>query len=456
MKIKLTIAFQLISLLSFANINLPNIFSNNMVLQQSSTVTFWGNAEPKESVEITPSWDTISYKTKADNAAKWKLEIRTPKAGGPYSITIKGYNQIEYTNVLIGEVWICSGQSNMDWKPSAGIDNATKEIATANYQNIRLFKVQHASTMYPQQNVNGSWSVCTPESMQDFSAIAYFFAETLQKHKDVPVGVINSSWGGSAIETWMPEATILNDSILALSAQKITKSEWSPNSPGSIYNAMIAPIVGYKVKGVLWYQGETNTANPDTYSQMLTTMITAWRDAWDEDLPFIFAQIAPFDYGDNTVGAEVQNQQRLVLRLFETAMIPTSDLVTDVKNIHPSHKRPVGERFAYAALVLAYGSNDYEYSGPLYRSRKMEKHKAWVYFDYADGLAFKNGDSSSFELAGRDRIFYPATAEIINGAVVVTCNQVKEPYYVRYAWSNTAQPKLVNKYNLPASVFSSE
>lgn len=299
-----------------ANVSLPAIFQDNMVIQQQSTLRIWGWGKPNEEIKITVGWDTLEYKTTTPNQAEWHIDIPTPKADNKtYTIQVQGYNLIEIKNIMLGEVWLCSGQSNMEWTARMGINNAQEEVQNANYPNIRLFNVTHRAATTPNYDIDGSWTICTPETMQDFSAAAYFFARETQKELGVPIGLINASWGGTPIEVWIPEANILNDSALLQASQKIEEMEWSPREPGRLYNAMIAPVTQFSIAGVIWYQGETNTANPETYHKMMEALINSWRNAWDKDLPFYYAQIAPFNYGEGTSGVELQNAQRKALAI---------------------------------------------------------------------------------------------------------------------------------------------
>ena len=438
-----------------ANVSLSSIFSSHMVLQQNATITIWGWGKPLEEVKVVADWDNTSYKTITTNQATWEVTLKTPKAGGPYNIKINGYNEIILQDVLIGEVWICSGQSNMEWTARMGIDNAEKEIAAANYPEIRFFSVVHRATNAPAYDVDGSWSKCSPETMIDFSAAAYFFARELQKELNVPIGIINASWGGTPAEVWTPEQSIGGSRFLAEAAEKLPEMSWCPREAGRVYNAMIAPITKFKMAGVIWYQGETNAANPEAYETLMSTLIESWRDAWDEDFPFYFAQIAPYVYGGES-GVLVQNAQRKTLRVENTGMVVTNDITADVNNIHPTNKQDVGKRFANLALSNTYNKVEIIASGPLYRSNKVIPGKIIVFFDYAQGLKSATKVIEGFEIAGTDGVFIPADAKIVNNTVEVSSKQLKSPVYVRYAWKNTAQPKLFNGAGLPTSCFTTK
>lgn len=451
----------LLVLLSMASvevfpISIPAFFSDNMVLQQNTEVKLWGWGKSQETVEVKVSWDTTVYKAVADNNAYWSVAVKTPKAGGPHSIVIKGYNTIKLNNVMTGEVWICSGQSNMEWAPAWGIDNAEEEIANANIPDIRFFSTDYRTAVYPQENVGGSWTECSPETMKNFSALAYFFAKQLrQEMGDIPIGLINSSWGGSPIEAWMTKESIVNDAFLKEGAALIGYMEWAPNEPGRAYNAMIAPFTRFKIAGALWYQGETNTGNPMYHEKMLSTLITAWRKEWGYDFPFYFAQIAPWQYEIPYQGAEVRDRQRRVLSLPQTGMVVTSD-ICDTTNIHPTNKQDAGKRLADIALVKHYKVKEAIVDGPLYAGHEVKASTIVVDFDNAEGLKCTEEDITYFELAGIDKIFHPAQARIQGTTVIVSSTEVKHPKYLRYAWFNTAVPNLVNVAGLPASCFATE
>ncbi|NDI98405.1 sialate O-acetylesterase [Flavobacterium sp. LaA7.5] len=443
---------------AMANITLPAFFADNMVLQRNTTIKIWGWANPKEEIKLTANWTKDTYTITGNNEAYWEIEIPTTNAGGPYTINIKGYNQITLNNVMLGEVWLCSGQSNMEWTPSAGIDNAEAEIAAANYPNIRLFTVGKMSSQYPQLDVKGNWQVCTPETMQYFSAVGYFFAKTLKDElKNVPIGIINSSWGATAAEVWMPAAYIAKDPVLTEAATKIpAESEWCPVKPGYTYNAMIYPLVGYKLAGVLWYQGETNTGS-SVYNKTLGGLINAWREAWQDNFPFYYVQIAPFNYeGGSYQGVNMRDaQRRLLNESTNTGMVVISDVST-TDDIHPRNKKPVGERLANLALSEHYKIDKGIVNSPLFKNAEIAGKKITVHFNYADGLYCKSKTSALFEVAGEDGVFYPATAKIKGNTVIVTSKKVNKPAQVRYAWHNTAQADIFNKANLPASSFTAQ
>lgn len=437
---------------SFPNVSLPSVFSDNMVLQRNAEVKIWGWAKPAEEVKIKTSWSDEEISVKADSNGTWELMVNTNAAQGPQEVTISGYNEVILKNVLLGEVWLVSGQSNMEWSAAAGIDNAEEAIAGADNPSIRFFQVEHRSANDPQQDLKGLWVSSTPETMKHFSAVAYFFGKKLNEELDVPIGLINSSWGGTPAEVWMPKETIENDSELKEAASLLPQEQWGPRLPGKLYNAMIAPLISFKLAGVLWYQGESNGYNADYYEKIFSTLISSWRNKWDEEFPFFFAQIAPFDYGEGDSGVKVRNAQRRVLALPKTAMVVTSD-IGNVKDIHPRNKLDVGLRFANLALAEVYEQNVKAHS-PLFDKVEKQKNKLVVLFTNAEGLKINNNDpDSQFEIAGEDKIFHPASAQIKDTAVQLQAKAVKDPKYVRFSWGNMASSNVFNAAGLPASSF---
>lgn len=441
---------------SLEAVNLPAVFSNHMVLQQNAQPLIWGWGKPGEEITVTGGWNHQALTTKVNNLGQWQLKLPTPVAGGPYTLTVSGYNTIELKDVLIGEVWLVSGQSNMEWTPRMGIDNAEQEVQQANYPNIRFFNVVHRSADSPQLDVGGNWAAVSPKTALDNSAVAYFFARALQQELQVPVGIINSSWGGTPAEAWMPPQPIADNPLLSKAAATLQEVPWGPVKPGKIYHAMVAPLVPFQLAGVLWYQGESNTANAHTYSALLSTLITSWREKWGYEFPFYFAQIAPFEYGRPMEGVVVRDEQRQTLRVPKTGMVVTSD-IGNISDIHPRNKQDVGKRFAHLALHQRYGKTHFPTSGPLYRHMKIEGNKIRLYFDHADdGLVSTEKELGYFEIAGADKQFVPAKAKIEGNTIVVRARDVKDPVAVRFAWRNTAEPKLFNKAGLPASAFRTD
>ncbi len=633
-----------------ADVKLPAQFSDHMVLQQKEAAPVWGWAEPGEKVKVTASWGK-SASTKADSQGKWKVKLRTPKAGGPYTLTIDGNNKITIKDVLIGEVWICSGQSNMEMGIGV-VNNAAEEIAAANYPNIRLFDVDHATSLVPLNDVKGNWVRCTPETVANhgswggFSAAAYFFGRKLHTELDVPIGLIATNWGGTVSEAWtspkalkpfkyftrtlenihylihdkdklleryesdivewekeltaadegsrknwqaqnfddsnwkdmvqpqkwsesdtelknfdgivwfrldvdlpasmagrdlemhlgpiddsdsvwlngkhivttldswyiprvytipasalkqgknaiavriidtagdggfdsvnpedmrigLPGANVSDCVSLAVSWKyKISRCEDIPNTPKSgldynmntptvLYNAMLSPLIPYRIAGAIWYQGESNRYDPILYRDIFPAMITNWRHDWGQGkFPFYFVQIAPFQYFDsNSSGALRETQSMTLKKLDNVGMAVTMD-IGEERDIHPKDKLNVGERLARLALAKTYKHKKLTYSGPLYKSMKVKGDKAILSFDYVcNGLVAKDGPLTDFVIAGEDKIFVNATAVIDGDKVVVSSPEVSIPVAVRYGWAEWCQPNLFNADGLPASSFRTD
>lgn len=455
MKIKLLLPLLLTSNAIFANITLPSFFSDNMVLQRNATIKIWGWANPNEAIELQTGWDNKTYTVKTGNQATWELLVATPQAGGPYDITLKGYNAVSIKNVLIGEVWLCSGQSNMEMAASWGIKDGEEEVKKANFPNIRLLLIQKSTALTPQNNVRVEWTECTPETMKNFSAAAYFFARRLQEElKGIPIGLIESAWGGTPAEVWIPETAVQSDPIVMEAASKLQSFEWGPREPGRAFNSMIAPVVGFKIAGVIWYQGESNVGSR-IYEQTFATLITSWRNLWAADFPFYFVQIAPYTDAGAYDGAIIRDAQRRTLQLPKTAMVVTSDISTP-DDIHPKDKKTVGIRLANLALANIYKTNSNLVNGPLFQKIQADKNTVTVFFDHADGLFFKDKNNKQFEVAGTNGEFFPAIATIKNNTIVLKSAHVKQPTKVRFAWKSGIQSALFNKAGLPASSFITE
>lgn len=442
---------------AWAKVRLPNIIGSHMVLQQKSKVKLWGWAAASESITIKTTWDTTTYKVIATNGANWETEINTPAAGGSYTITIEGENKIVLEDVLIGEVWVCSGQSNMEWSGDQDLKESIDEAPKANQPEIRLFYVTKSTALYPQDNLEGKWVVCSPESMIHFSAIGYFFGKKINSSIKTPVGLINSNWGGTPAETWTPAYVIDKDPIIKKGAESLGQYAWWPSNTAIAYNAMIAPLTKFSISGVLWYQGESNVSSYYSYEQLFTGMIDAWRAAWNKNFPFYFVQIAPYTYGNNINGALLRETQTKASKHPNTAMVVVSDLVPDTTNIHPTLKIEVANRLANIALKNIYNQNIGVVNGPLYESMQIEKEKAILSFsNMGTGLMCKDKELNHFEIAGADQLFVPGTAKIVGDKIVVTNKNIKAPVAVRYAFNNTAIGNVFNKEGLPLNLFRTD
>lgn len=437
---------------ALANVSLPGVFGDNMVLQREASVNIWGWAKPGEEIEISSTWSDEIYTTKADKNARWSLEIQTNAKKGPQQLTITGYNQVNLKNLLLGELWLISGQSNMEWSASAGINNAEAAIRNSTNENIRFFTVTHRTAETPQIDLEGKWVESRPETMKYFSAIGYFFAKKLQEELDVPVGVINASWGGTPAEVWMPEELFYKNDTLKNAAKMLEENEWGPIKPALLYNAMIYPISSMKIKGILWYQGESNTINADYYEEIFTRLIKSWRSKWEEDLPFYYAQIAPYDYGEGFAGVKVRDAQRRVLKLPKTEMIVTSD-VGNIHDIHPKNKLTPGIRFANVALAKNYGKKIKAQSPQFYKT-VIKGDKIEVHFKNAEGLKIDpENPQSQFEVAGLDGQFIPMQMKIKKNVIHLKAAAVNKPVSLRFSWHNTATSNIFNEIGLPVSSF---
>lgn len=649
--------------MSSTGLELPSIFSDNMVLQQNFDVTIWGKADPGKNVNIISSWGESAI-TSTNDDGKWSAKIKTPGAGGPYELKVVcGVDSIQYKNILMGEVWLCSGQSNMEmplagWPPSDTIFTAANEIPIANYPNLRFFTVDRATAISPEEDCEGSWSLCSPSTASTFSATAFFFGKKLMTDLNVPIGLIHSSWGGSPIEAWMgaeplskfpeyaeyikgmekfkeeseklkvwlanlpqidmqgksgtniwenldfgdammsnpdfddskwqttempsdwanfgfgnfdgviwfrtiiniPDSWLNKDLTISLgpiddmdvtfvngsrvggyetgghwqternylipaklvnskslqiavrvldnmqgggmygrgesfrihlkdtqesnsiagkwkylpvaefrnstfylysgnnfdfaSRPKIT-SEVTSNSPTTLFNAMISPIAPFKIRGAIWYQGESNTWNPDRYTELFPMMVENWRELWGDKFSFYFTQIAPYRYNEGTNSELLREAQFLSMSVPKSGMAVTLDIGNPL-NIHPGNKKEVGERLALWALAKDYGKK-IPYSGPVYRSHTVENGAVLLSFEHSDGLILKPvAGKLNFQIAGEDKVFYEATA-VVNGTnVVVSSPMVKNPVAVRYCWNDTAEATLFNGAGLPASSFRTD
>ena len=445
-----------------AAVKLPAIIGDNMVLQRDQAVPIWGWADKGEEVTVTLSGQTLT--TKADDDGRWKVVLEKLEVGQPLEMTVHGSlgNSVTIKNVLVGEVWVCSGQSNMAWRVSQ-TNNAEQEIEAAEYPNIRLFTVAQKKATEPQTDCAGDWRECDSATVPDFSAVAYFFGRQLHKELQAPVGLIHTSWGGTPAEFWISrEAIEANPTLQPLVEVESSDLYGSPAS--CLYNGMIAPLIPYAVRGAIWYQGESNVGRAYQYRTLFPAMIANWRADWGQgDFPFGFVQIAPFDYAntwnfDPACCAELWEAQLMTLKSApNTGMAVTMD-IGHPKAIHPKNKQEVGRRLALWALAKVYGQNNLVYSGPIYKSMTVEDDKIRLTFDHVDGglIASDGKPLSDFTIAGDDQEFVPAVAEVDGDTILVHSAQIAQPSAVRFAWHDTAQPNLANKEGLPASPFRTD
>jgi sialate O-acetylesterase len=442
---------------AFADIRLPAIISANMVLQQQSNCKLWGWCEPDEKIYITDSWNNRTDSVTGTRDANWQIMIATPAAGGPYTITLKGHNTLILDNVMIGEVWICSGQSNMERNGSRDVADLQRELTTCATNNIHFFHTPRTTSANPQDDCKGQWVACDSNELKGFSAVGYFFGRKLNQDLNVPIGLIESAWGGTAAEVWTPTDLVEHDSLLKGSAAKLEATDWWPYRSGLCYNGMIAPLVQFNIAGAIWYQGESNTAVPETYSRLFTTMIESWRKAWNKELPFYYVQIAPYAYGKSNEGSLLREQQAKTLSLAGTGMVVISDLVEDTTNIHPRNKRTVGIRLADWALGDAYHKEGLVYKSPAFESMEIRGDKIAIRLENApNGLLVKGPHVTTLEIAGTNRLFYPAEARWEGDRWIVHSAKVKTPVAVRYQFSNAGIGNAYAKEGLPLAPFRTD
>ncbi|GBC98831.1 hypothetical protein HRbin17_01347 [bacterium HR17] len=480
-------------------VRLPALFTDHAVVQRDAPIRLWGTAAPNETVTVTLAGRTAT--TTADSGGRWQVTLPPLPAGGPFELSVKGQqNEIVVRDVLVGEVWVASGQSNMEW-PVALAMNAEQEIAHATDPQIRLFQVPHRVADVPQEEVEGAWQVCAPETVKTFSAVAYFFARELRRHVRVPVGIIQSTWGGTPAEAWTSRSALESDpqlrplldrwqKVLAdyPEAQKRYEEQvrrWQeeaekakaegkpvpprphpplgpghPHAPSGLFNGMIAPLTKFVLRGVIWYQGESNVGRAAEYRRLFPTMITDWRKVWGlGDLPFLFVQLANFlapkPEPSESAWAELREAQTFALKLPNTGMATAVD-IGDANDIHPRNKQEVGRRLALVARALVYGEH-VVYSGPVYERMQVEGNKVRLFFRHVDGgLVCKGEKLTGFAIAGPNGKFVWAEAVIDGDTVVVWSPQVAQPAAVRYAWADNPEVSLYNREGLPAVPFRTD
>ena len=496
---------------ALADIKLPAVISDNMVLQGNKKVSIWGWAEPGEEVIVSVSWHNMMWAVTAGKNGKWMFKMNSPKMGGPYEMTISGKNTITIKNILVGEVWVCSGQSNMQMSVQASA-NAKEEISAANYPNIRLFTVARKVATEPQSDCVGNWTSCSSQTIPAFSAVAYYFGRELHEELDVPIGLIHTSWGGTPAEAWTRRGILKEESNFAPILERYDDAvakypqakkeyeqkliEWKeaaekakaegektprrpgaprgpehPHSPAGLYNAMIAPLIPYGIGGAIWYQGESNASRAYQYRKLFPAMIQNWRKDWGQDkFPFLFVQLANFmavkPEPADSAWAELREAQLMTLALPNTGMAVIID-IGEADDIHPKNKQDVGKRLALWALAGSYGK-ELVYSGPIYKSMKIKGNKIILYFDHVGGGLIAGGDEplKGFAIAGTDRQsglgpaetgkFVWADAKIDGDSIVVSSDEVSTPAAVRYGWADNPVCNLYNEEGLPASPFRTD
>ena len=447
-----------------ADVKLPAIFSDNMVLQQQSQVAVWGWAKPNTNVSVTGSWNKKSYNAKSDATGYWRVKIATPTAGfTPYTLTVSDGKAVTIRNILIGEVWVCSGQSNMEMpmkgfrgEPVAGGPEA---IATSSNPGLRCFTVTKTSKAAPQEDCIGVWELAAPNTTPNFTATGYFFARLLNQSLNIPIGLIHTSWGGSSIEAWMTPKTLKDIPEKPIPATDADIRN-PYGSPTVLYNGMIHPILGYGMRGAIWYQGETNRDEPALYVKMFDLMVREWRDLWGiGEFPFYYCQLAPYDYGGGTNSGYIREAQaKGMITTPNTGMAVLMD-AESVNSVHPPKKRDAGERMALWALAKTYGMEGMHYRSPELKSVEIEGRVVILTFDVDAGLGLTTHgkEIQNFTIAGSNRRFSPAKAALSNNRVYVFSPSVANPVAVRYCWDDTSGTELFTiEGNLPVSSFRTD
>jgi sialate O-acetylesterase len=461
---------------AFAEVQCPPVFGDHMVLQRDRAVAVWGEAAPDEAVTVEFAG---AIKTATANATgQWRVSLDPmPASAVPRILTVHAANTLTFSDVLVGDVWFCSGQSNMEKplgprKGQKPTDNYEEEIRQADHPLLRLYQVtQHGK---PQKKITGlRWLACTPETIAStqFSAAAYFFGRDLQSELGVPVGLIHSSFGGTRIEAWMPAAAFAGDPALR-GLEKIPYDHWvSGVQATELYQSMVAPFTGFAVRGFLWYQGETNCMNAEDliYAHKQRALIKTWRDAWNEpDAPFYYVLLAPFAYSHQKNWSKqltpealpaLWEAQEAALDVPHTGMVATTDIAGSGKDIHPTDKRDVGLRLARLALADTYGRRDPAAHSPRYRAMERERESNRIEISFAPAGLLRSRDGkplTDFAIAGNNRVFQPATATIAGDRVIVSSPFVVEPVAVRFGWNELAMPNLVNEAGLPAMPFRTD
>lgn len=446
-----------------AAIVLPGIFADNMVLQQQSDVAIWGWAKPNTRVKVTTSWNKKNYTAKSNAGGYWTLKVHTPAAGYiPYSITISDGKTIKLSGVLIGEVWVCSGQSNMEM-PMRGwldqpIEGGTEAINNSRNPALRFFKVGRVSTASPQDSCRGIWTEASMHSTPDWSATAYFFGRMLQHNLDVPVGLIHSAWGGSRIEAWMPPYSLKDfpEKKIPVSQEEIKSQNGTPTV---LFNGMIHPLVRYGIRGAIWYQGESNSSEPLLYIKLFEKMVAEWRRLWGMgDFPFYYCQIAPYNYGPGNNSAYFREAQAQCMKIQNVGMAVLMD-AESAGSIHPAKKKEPGERLALWALAKTYGFNKIQHRSPEVKSVEIEGRTITLTFDIQNqpGLTSYGKEIKNFIVAGEDKKFYPAKAAVLGNKIFLFSANVSKPVAVRYCFDNISSSEIFSaEGDLPVSSFRTD
>ncbi|WP_052431701.1 sialate O-acetylesterase [Flammeovirga pacifica] len=452
------------SLNALAQLKVAPIFANNMVLQQKEENYIWGEAKAKESITLSTSWLEEEIKVKADKNGRWKVAFSVPQADlKSHTITIKGKETITLQNVLFGEVWLCSGQSNMQMSLGGNynqpIKGGNEAIANSTNKYIRHCTIKREKSTVEQSNCKAKWEESNPNTSPNFTAAGYFFAQQMYQTLGVPIGLVNATWGGTRIEAWM-DKEILSTQYPSVELPETEAKDLSHNTPTILYNTMIHPIVGLKIKGVLWYQGESNIKlNPIEYYDIFPSMITRWRELWQQgDFPFYYVQIASFNYPKELPAYLIRDAQLQTLKKVENVGMATITDVGEKWNIHPMYKKEVGERLAYLALNKTYGFHNIQCTGPIYKSYEVVDNKIVIEFDNVPrGLTSFGVPIQEMYIAGQDSVFVPAQTRFTrNRQLEVFHKDIKKPLAVRYCWNNAFVGNLFCIGGIPASPFRTD
>ncbi|MCM8543464.1 MAG: sialate O-acetylesterase [Lentisphaeraceae bacterium] len=500
---KILLSLCVLGLNLVADVKLPSIFSDNMVLQQQLDNKVWGWAEAGE--EVTVKFAGNEYKAKADDKGDWSLKLKAMKYGGPYELVVSGKNTISYKDVLVGEVWVCSGQSNMGWTVNNSVDQDLEKLM-AKYPNIRLLKIPLVGTQEVQKDFKGSWMKCTPETVGNFTAVGYFFGRNLHKATDIPIGLINDSWGGSSCEAWINRDLLNADAKYKelMDRWKKTESNWNEKDakakyekdiaawkdkaakakeagkpaprkpryrnpltgqhrPANLYNGMIKPIIGYGIRGAIWYQGESNAGRAYQYRELFPLMIDSWRDEWGiGNFPFYWVQLADYmnenQNPESSAWAELREAQTMTMDKLENTGEAVIIDIGEGKDIHPKNKQDVGARLARWALAKQYGVK-IPYQSPRYKSMTVDGNKIVLEIDHVISSlnTFDVRDLRGFTIAGADKKFVNAQAKFSGkNKIIVWADSVKEPASVRYAWANNPICNIYSKEGLPLTPFRTD
>ncbi len=456
--------FTLVAAAARADVRMPSIFGNHMVLQRDMRDKVWGKADAGEEIAVTIAGQT--HMTKADDQGRWSVALDPMPAGGPHTLTVKGNSTLTFEDVMIGEVWICSGQSNMQWDVAISND-ADLEALSANYPNIRLISVPQVGTQEPKDDFDGKWELCTPETVKSFSAVGYFFGRQLHQTLNVPIGLIDDAWGGSACEAWINKDVLGKDGKYEalLERWKGKEADKGNQQPANIYNGVLKPTIGYGIRGVVWYQGETNAGRAYQYRDLFPLMIKSWRDEWGiGDFSFYYVQLADFlaekpEPGDSA-WAELREAQTMTMdKLPKTGQAVIID-IGEGRDIHPRNKQDVAKRLARWALAKDYGVS-VVFQSPQYKSMEKQDNKVVLTFDHVgQGLySFDVDQPRGFTIAGSDRKFVPAQAKIVGekkNQVEVWAEGVSAPEAVRYAWADNPVCNMYSRDGLPMTPFRTD